>query len=62
MLKIPALLARRVIYPLQERVFKRPTFAYLAELEQSQWLSRTEVEALQLEKLRRLFRVAHAHS
>ena len=62
MIKIPATLSRRVLYPLQERVFNRPTFAYLAELEQSQWLSRTEVEALQLEKLRRLFQVAHAHS
>lgn len=61
MLKLPASLAGRVVYPLQERVFKRPTFSYLAELEQSQWLSRAGVEALQLEKLRRLLEVAHAH-
>lgn len=60
-MKIPAALARNVIYPLQERACKRPTFAYLAELEKSQWLSRAEVEALQLEKLRRLLQVAHAH-
>ena len=62
MLKLPAFLARQVIYPAQERVFKRPTFSYLAELEQSQWLSRAGVEALQLEKLRALLKVAHAHS
>ncbi|MBU1665709.1 MAG: phenylacetate--CoA ligase family protein [Gammaproteobacteria bacterium] len=60
-MKMPAFLARNVIYPLQERAFKRPTFSYLAELEKSQWLSRGEVEALQLEKLRRLLQVAHAH-
>ena len=60
-MKIPAFLARDVIYPLQERAFKRPTFSYLAQLEKSQWLSRAEVEALQLEKLRRLLQVAHAH-
>lgn len=60
-MKMPAALARNAIYPLQERAFKRPTFTYLAELEKSQWLSRPDVEALQLEKLRRLFQVAHAH-
>lgn len=61
MLKLPASIAGRLVYPLQERVFKRPTFPYLAELEQSQWLSRAGVEALQLEKLHRLLEVAHAH-
>lgn len=61
MLKMPAALARHLIYPAQERAFKRPTFPYLAELEMSQWLSRAGVEALQLEKLRQLLQVAHAH-
>ncbi len=61
MLKLPAFLARQVIYPAQERVFKRPTFSYLAELEQSQWLSREGVEALQLEKLRALLDIARRH-
>ncbi len=61
MLKVPALLARQAIYPLQELAFKRPTFPYLAELEQSQWLPRAGVEALQQEKLRRLLALAHAH-
>ncbi|MDP2835154.1 MAG: phenylacetate--CoA ligase family protein [Pseudomonadota bacterium] len=60
-MNLPHFLAGRVVYPLQERAFKRPTFTYLAELEKSQWLSRAEVEALQLDKLRRLLQVAHAH-
>jgi phenylacetate-CoA ligase len=60
-MSLSASLARNVIYPLQERAFKRPTFSYLAALEKSQWLSRAEVEALQLEKLRHLLEVAHAH-
>ena len=28
--------SRRVVYPLQERLLKRPTFPYLESLEQSQ--------------------------
>lgn len=62
MLKLPAFLARNVIYPAQERAFKRPTFAYLAALEASQWRSRADLEALQLDKLRHLLQVAHEHS
>lgn len=50
------------IYVLQERVFGRPTFSYLAALERSQRLTRSGVEALQLEKLRALLACAHAHS
>jgi phenylacetate-CoA ligase len=62
MVKLPPVLAGRVIYPLQERAFRRPTFGYLAELEQSQWLGREGIEALQLRKLRQLLAIAHAHS
>jgi phenylacetate-CoA ligase len=61
-LTVPAKLARGVIYPLQERLFRRPTFSYLAELERSQWLSRSDIEDLQLSKLRALLAIAHAHS
>ena len=61
-MKIPARLAGRVIYPLQERAFGRPTFAYLDELEKSQWLRPDDIAKLQLEKLRRLLKVAHAHA
>lgn len=40
----------------------RPTFRYLAALEQSQWLPREGVEHLQLQKLQQLLATAHAHS
>lgn len=56
-----AYLARRVVYPLQERALGRPTFGYLDELEKSQWLSRAELERLQFDKLARLLASALAH-
>jgi len=57
-----ALLSRRVVYPLQERLLKRPTFSYLESLERSQWLSREGIESLQAEKLAVLLRIASDHS
>jgi len=53
--------AGRIIYALQEHLLKRPTFDYLADLERSQWLSRTELEKLQIRKLTALLKLAHAH-
>lgn len=61
-MKLPSSIAGGWIYPLQERVFGRPTFGYLAALEHSQRLPRAGIEALQLEKLRALLASAHAHS
>lgn len=58
---VRALIARRVVYPLQERALSRPTFGYLAELERSQWLPRPDIERLQYEKLERLLQTALAH-
>ena len=55
-------LSRRVVYPLQERLLKRPTFTYLESLEQSQWLSRTALERLQMKKLTELLDTATRHS
>jgi phenylacetate-CoA ligase len=49
------------IYRLQEQLLRRPTFAYLRELEHSQWLSREELEHIQLQKLQRLLGVAVQH-
>ncbi len=60
-MRVPFHLSRYVVYPLQERAFHRPTFPYLAELDKSQWLSRADLEQLQLEKLRVLLKVAHDH-
>ncbi|MEP7208893.1 MAG: phenylacetate--CoA ligase family protein [Casimicrobiaceae bacterium] len=59
---MPPVLARRVVYPLHEQVMRRPTFAYLASLERTQWLPREELEALQLRKLQVLLATALAHS
>ena len=52
---------RHFVYPLQERLLKRPTFSYLRSLEQTQWLSRDEIERLQMRKLAALLTVANAH-
>lgn len=54
-------LSRHLVYPLQERLLKRPTFPYLAALEISQWLSREEIERLQMRKLAALLSLANAH-
>jgi phenylacetate-CoA ligase len=58
---LPAL-SRRVVYPLQERLMKRPTFDYVESLERTQWLTRAEIERLQMEKLGALLRIAVKHS
>jgi phenylacetate-CoA ligase len=55
-------LSRQLIYPLQESLLNRPTFSYLQALEKSQWLSRAELETLQLQKLQTLLISAQQHS
>ena len=55
-------LSRKLIYPLQESLLNRPTFPYLRSLETTQWLSRTELEDLQLQKLQKLLLSALQHS
>ena len=56
---IRSLLARYLVYPLHERLMKRPTFPYLEELERSQWLSRSGMKKLQAEKLANLLKSAY---
>jgi phenylacetate-CoA ligase len=58
---IAPVLARHLVYPLHERLLQRPTFAYLDELDQSQWLSREAMEQLQEQKLAELLRAAYQH-
>jgi len=58
---LSSLFARRIVYPLQERALRRPTFDYLAELERSQWTAREALENLQRDKLLQLLREAHDH-
>ena len=60
-MSVPAWFARTV-YRLQEAAVRRPTFAMLAELERTQWLSRAGVEALQSRRLNQLLAGALAHS
>ena len=55
-------LVKHTLYPLHEALMHRPTFRQVAELERSQWLSRSEIEALQLRRLSALVRTAVAHS
>lgn len=57
---LPALV-KHVLFPLHERLMQRPTLPYLAELEQSQWLSGEEMQRLQLRKLKQLLQIAVAH-
>src|SRR5207245_8090427 len=44
------------------RLLRRPTFGYLENLEESQWLSRADLERLQMQKATELLRTAAAHS
>ena len=54
-------ISRQLIYPLQERLLNRPTFSYLEELEKTQWHSRSDIEALQLQKLQVLLKASKEH-
>jgi phenylacetate-CoA ligase len=58
---LPAIV-KHALYPLHEALLRRPTFRQVADLERTQWLSRAEVEALQLERLAALLRTANVHS
>lgn len=61
-MRLPSAVAGKLVYPVQERLVGRPTFAYLDSLERSQWLDRAGVEALQRGKLRELLAIARDHS
>jgi phenylacetate-CoA ligase len=60
-MSVPAWFARSV-YRTQEAAMHRPTFAMLAEIERTQWLSREGVEAYQTQHLNQLLASALAHS
>lgn len=60
-MSVPAWLARSV-FRAQEVAMRRPTFAMLAELERTQWLSRDAMRGYQAGRLNALLRVALAHS
>ena len=54
-------LISKVLFPLHERLVHRPTFSYLEELEETQWLSREALERLQMQKVASLLRLARQH-
>ncbi len=60
-MSVPAWFARS-IYRAQEAAMRRPTFAMLAEIERTQWLSRDAMQAYQTRKLNELLQCALAHS
>ena len=60
-MSIPAWFALS-IYRAQEAAMHRPTFAMLAEIERTQWLSREGIEAYQKQRLNQLLASALAHS
>src|SRR5712692_8714350 len=54
-------LVRRVLYPLHERLKRKPTFRWLEELEHTQWLSAERLAEYQFTRLQRLLEFAYAH-
>lgn len=60
-MSVPAWFARSV-FRAQETAMHRPTFALLAELERTQWLSRDAMHAYQTRGLNELLQGALAHS
>lgn len=51
----------RNMFRLQEYALGRPSFPLLRELNRSQWWSKPKMEALRLERLKRLVRIAYEH-
>ncbi|MFP5382187.1 MAG: phenylacetate--CoA ligase family protein, partial [Gammaproteobacteria bacterium] len=60
-MSVPAWFARSV-FRAQEAAMRRPTFARLAELERTQWLSSDAMAAYQAKRLNALLRTALDHS
>jgi phenylacetate-CoA ligase len=54
-------LVRHVLFPLHERLKRKPTFRWLAELERTQWMSPEQVAEYQFARLRRLVEFAYEH-
>lgn len=51
-------LAKNLIFPLHEKLLKRPTLDYVKSLTSSQWLTREEIIELQQKKLKDLLDIA----
>jgi phenylacetate-CoA ligase len=55
-------LVRRVILPVHEALKRTPTFAWLRELERTQWLDRTRLLELQFARLKAHLQFAYDHT
>lgn len=53
-------LVQHVLFPLHERLKRKPTFRWLRELERTQWLSPAELRDYQFQRMRRLVEWAYA--
>lgn len=54
-------LVGQLIFPLHERLKRKPTFARLRELERTQWLAPESLAEYRLQRLRQLLAFAHEH-
>ncbi|MDF1584221.1 MAG: phenylacetate--CoA ligase family protein [Methyloprofundus sp.] len=54
-------IVKNIVFPLHEKLLKRPTISYANELEKSQWLARNEIELIQRKKLKQLLTLAVEH-
>jgi phenylacetate-CoA ligase len=53
--------ARRIVFPLQERLKGKNTFQALKSLEESQWFSSDRINELQFDRLKNQLRFAYQH-
>src|SRR5262245_14877389 len=54
--------ARRIIFPVQERIKGKNTHALLRDLEKSQWLSADRIQEIQFDRLKRHLEFAYQHT
>jgi phenylacetate-CoA ligase len=55
------LIARQVVFPLQERIKGKVTYAVLRKLEKSQWFPASRIQELQFERLKNHLEFAYQH-
>jgi phenylacetate-CoA ligase len=55
-------LVGRVLFPIHERLKRKPTFRWLPELERTQWLPPAALREYQFRRMRRLVEWAYAHA
>ena len=56
------ILARRIIFPLQERIKGKNSYAILRDLQKSQWLSANRIQEIQFDRLKRHLEFAYQYT